>query len=127
MGEIARKLSAAIEAASRTPRGERAVKGHDETYEFLINDSAHCHFEIAGGQLKFGESPAARREPLRYTRLELSEETLRAILNGDVSPVEAMEQGKLLLRTRLYGGGQMTMLLRAAYDLARASRLEEPK
>ena len=124
MADIARELSVAIEAASRTARGERAVKGHDEYYEFLVEGRAPVHFEIAGGRLKFGDGPAPRREPLRYTRLELSEGTLRAILNGELSPVGAMERGELLLRTRLYGGGQMIMLLRAAYDLARARRLE---
>jgi hypothetical protein len=124
MVDIARELSVAIEAASRTARGERALKGHDEYYEFLVAGRAPVHFEIAGGKLKFGDGPAPRREPLRYTRLELSEATLRAILKGDLSPVGAMERGELLLRTRLYGGGQMLMLLRAAYDLARARRLE---
>ena len=124
MADISRELSVAIEAASRTARGERAVKGHDEYYEFLVEGRAPVHFEIAGGKLRFGDGPAPRREPLRYTRMELSEGTLRAILNGDLSPVGAMERGELLLRTRLYGGGQMIMLLRAAYDLARARRLE---
>jgi hypothetical protein len=126
MADIARELSAAIEAASRTQQGQRAVNGHDEFYEFLVEGRAPCHFEIAAGGIEFGEGPAPRREPLRYTRLELSESTLRAILSGDLSPVEAMENGRLLLRTRLYGGGQMTMLLRSAYDLARARRLDAP-
>lgn len=122
--DIAREVSVAVEAASRTARGERALKGHDEYYEFLVKGREPFHFEIAGGKLKFGDGPAPRREPLRYTRLELSEATLRTILKGDLSPVEAMARGELLLRTRLYGGGQMIMLLRAACDLARARRLE---
>ncbi len=124
MSDIGRELSVAVEEARRTARGERAVKGHDEYYEFLVEGCTPFHFEIAGGRLKFGDGPAPRREPLRYTRLELAEGTLRAILNGDLSPVGAMERGELLLRTRLYGGGQMIMLLRAAYDLARARRVE---
>ena len=123
MSDIGRYLSVALEPASKTARGERAVKGHDEYYEFLVKDRAPFHFEIAGGRLRFGAGPAPQREPLRYTRLELAEDTLRAIMNGEVSPVEAMGRGELLLRTRLYGGGQMTMLLRAAYDLARAQRV----
>jgi hypothetical protein len=34
-----------------------------------------------------------------------------------------MEQGQLFLRTRLYGGALITILLRAAYDLARERAL----
>jgi hypothetical protein len=34
-----------------------------------------------------------------------------------------MEQGKLFLRTRLYGGALLTILLRSAYDLARERKL----
>jgi len=123
MRDIDRELADALAAASKMPRGERAVKGHDEFYEYLVEGRAPFHFQIVGGELRFGQGPAPERLALRYTRLELAEDTLRAILNGDVSPVEAMGQGKLLLRTRLYGGGQMIMLLRAAYDLARARRL----
>lgn len=123
VGEIGRDLDLALRAASGTPRGQRAVAGHDEHYEFDIEGRAPLHVAIAGGTLSFGEGPAPKREPLRFTRLELTERTLRAILGGDLSPVEAMERGELLMRTRLYGGGQMTILLRAAYDLARARRL----
>ncbi len=35
-----------------------------------------------------------------------------------------MEAGRLFLRTRLYGGALITILLRAAYDLARSRKLE---
>jgi hypothetical protein len=36
-----------------------------------------------------------------------------------------MEQGQLFLRTRLYGGALITILLRAAYDLARERALAQ--
>ena len=123
MNEIGRDLEAALRAAGGTARGQRALAGHDEHYEFDIEGRAPLYVAISGGALSFGEGPSPKREPLRFSRLELAEGTLRAILGGDVSPVEAMERGELLMRTRLYGGGQMTILLRAAYDLARARRL----
>jgi hypothetical protein len=37
-----------------------------------------------------------------------------------------MEEGKLFLRTRLYGGGLITILLRSCFDLARERRLSTP-
>ena len=83
MSDIGRDLSVALEAASKTARGERAVKGHDEYYEFLVKDCAPFHFEIAGGRLRFGAGAAPRREPLRYTRLEVTQDTLRAVMNAD--------------------------------------------
>ena len=70
-------------------------------------------------------APGRRRAKSRCTLHGSSSmgQTLQAIVGGRLSPVAAMEQGKLYLRTRLYGGALITILLRAAYDLARDRRL----
>ena len=79
--------------------------------------------EIRGGKLAVRAGPSPRQEPLHFTRVQIDGATLQAIVGGQLSPVAAMEQGKLYLRTRLYGGALITILLRAAYDLARDRRL----
>jgi len=122
-GDIFKVLNEALEAASRTKRGQLAVTGHDEDFQVEIDGHAPIHVEIRGGILAVRTGPSPRQEPLHFTRVQLDAETLAAILAGNISPVEAMEQGKLFLRTRLYGGALLTILLRAAYDVARERRL----
>lgn len=123
MADLLHELRTALAEASRAPRGQKAVAGHDEDFELEIGGYGTLHVAITGGALAVEPGPSPRREPLRFTRVELDEATLRAILGGAISPVEAMEQGRLFLRTRLYGGALITILLRAAYDLARERAL----
>jgi len=122
-GDIFKVLNEALESASRTKLGQLAVTGHDEDFQVEIDGHAPIHVEIRGGKLAVRAGASPRQEPLHFTRVQLDADTLAAILAGNISPVEAMEQGKLFLRTRLYGGALLTILLRAAYDLARARRL----
>jgi hypothetical protein len=117
-------LRAALEEAARTPRGQKALHGHDEDFDLEIAGHDTVHVAIAGGQMEVSEGPSPRRQPLHYTLVQVDEPTLRTILAGRISPVEAMEAGRLFLRTRLYGGALITILLRAAYDLARSRKLE---
>ena len=115
-------LRTALNAASDTPRGQRAVNGHDEDFEIEVGKEVF-HLGIRGGKMTVNAGPSPRHEPLHFSRLQLDEATLRDIVEGRVSPVEAMEAGRLFLRTRLYGGALATILLRSAYDLARARKL----
>ena len=116
-------IRSALEVASRTKRGQLALAGHDEDFQVEIAGHAPIHVEFRGGKLAVRPGPSPRQEPLHYTRVGVDEPTLSAILAGTLSPVEAMEQGKLFLRTRLYGGALITILLRSAYDLARQRAL----
>lgn len=122
-GDVLLVLTEALERASRTKRGQLAIAGHDEDFQLEIDGQAPIHVEIRGGRLAVRAGASPRQEPLHFTRVQLNGETLNAILSGKVSPVDAMEQGNLFLRTRLYGGALITILLRSAYDLARAQRL----
>lgn|GEM_PF-3088295 len=122
VSDVFHELESALEVAAATRRGQLALRGHDEDFQIEVDGQPfHLAIERGGFVLSPGASP--RRQPMRFTRVQVDAPTLHAILAGDVSPVEAMEQGKLFLRTRLYGGALFTMLLRAAYDLARESRL----
>jgi hypothetical protein len=123
MADVFQDLKKALEAAAKTPRGRRAVEGHDEDFEIEVAGHAPIHLEIKGGRMTVNKGPSPRQEPLHFTRLQLDETTLHAILEGRMSPVDAMEAGKLFLRTRLYGGALGTILLRSAYDLARERKL----
>ncbi len=125
MVNVVGDLQRALEAAARTQQGERVLAGHDEDFEIAVGGRATVHVAIAGGRMTVGLGPSPRRTPLQFTRVEVDEDTLREILCGRVSPVEAMEQGRLFLRTRLYGGALITILLRVAYDQAREERLAQ--
>ncbi|MDE3100734.1 MAG: hypothetical protein KGJ98_00700 [Chloroflexota bacterium] len=124
MSALVRSFEEALRRASATELGRRALAGHDEDYQFDVSGEPTFHVSIEGGALAFEDGPSPQREPLSLTRLELSAATLRGIVAGEISPVQAMERGEMFLRTRLYGGGQMTVLMRAAYELARQQRLE---
>lgn len=123
--DLLETLRTALGEASQTKRGRLALAGHDEDFQVEIEGQAPIHVEIRAGKLAVNAGASPRQEPLHITRLQLNGVTLRAIINGALSPVEAMEQGKLFLRTRLYGGALITILLRAAYDLARQRTLAQ--
>ena len=125
MAGIVEELRAALEQATQTRRGQLVLNGHDEDFQVEIAGYDPIHVEIEEAGLAVRPGPSPRQEPLHFTRVQMDESTLRSILIGALSPVEAMEQGKLFLRTRLYGGAQITILLRAAYDLARERALAE--
>ncbi len=117
------ELRTTLEAAARTPLGQKALHGHDEDFELEIAGSGKFHVAFKGGGMEIAQGPSPRQQPVHYSLVQLDEPTLRAIFAGQLSPVDAMEEGKLFLRTRLYGGALLTILFRAAYDLAREARL----
>jgi hypothetical protein len=122
------ELKDALTRASRTDIGKVVLAGHNEDYELQIKGKQQpiC-VSIADGKMRVRKGPSKQNEPLSRTRVQMDERTLRSLLAGEISPVEAMDSGKLFLRTRLYGGAQITILFRAAYDLAREKMLPHPK
>ena len=123
MSDVFSDFKAALEAAAKTRRGAKAVAGHDEDFEVEVKGQPPIHVGFAGGKMIVNKGPSPRQEPLHFTRIEIDEASLRSILAGKISPVDAMEAGKLFVRTRLYGGALITILLRSAYDLAREKTL----
>lgn len=117
------ELRVTLETAARTPLGLKALHGHDEDFDLEIEGSGTFHVGFRGGGLEIDPGPSSRRKALHYSLVQVDEPTLRDIFAGRVSPVEAMEEGKLFLRTRLYGGALLTILFRASYDLARTARM----
>jgi hypothetical protein len=123
VADVFTDLRTALEEASRTPRGQLVLAGHDEDFQVEIGGNEPIHVEFAHGKMAVRPGPSPRQGPLHFTIVQMDEPTLRSILGGALSPVEAMEQGKLFLRTRLYGGALLTILLRVAYDQARERAL----
>ncbi len=119
MVSVFEDLRAALEQASQTARGKLVLKGHDEDFQVEIAGQEPIHVEFASGKMSVRRGPSPRQDPIHFTIVQMDEATLRAILAGSISPVEAMGQGRLFLRTRLYGGALLTILLRCAYDRAR--------
>ena len=117
-------VTQALQEAAATPLGQKALRGHDEDYDIEVAGHEPFHVAIEGGQMAVRPGRSPHREALAVSGVELGESTLRDILAGRVSPYEAMGTGKLFLLTRLYGGGQITILLRAAYDMSRQRALE---
>jgi hypothetical protein len=126
VSELLDDLRSALSAASQTARGQKAVKGHDEDFDLEVSGYGTFHVAISRGSLEISRGASPRQEALHYTLVQVDEATLRGILGGEISPVAAMEEGKLFLRTRLYGGGLITILLRSCFDLARERRLSTP-
>jgi hypothetical protein len=124
VSELIDDVRTALTAAGQTVRGNKALHGHDEDFELEIAGYGSIYIGIAGGRTVIERGPSPRREALHFSLIQMDEATLRAILEGRMRPVEAMEAGSLFLRTRLYGGGLITILLRAAYDVARERKLE---
>ena len=116
-------LRAALDAAARTPLGQKALHGHDEDFDLEVAGAGTFHIAFRGGGVEIATGPSPRREALHCNIVQVDEPTLRDVLAGRTSPVEAMEAGTLFLRTRLYGGALLTILLRAAYDQARDNTL----
>ncbi len=124
MSDLFEELKPILLEASRTPLGQKAVNSHAEDFDVEVAGRGAIHVTFTGRAVEIGDGPSPRQEPLHYSLVQLDPATLEAILGGRLSPVDAMETGKLFLRTRLYGGALITILLRAAYDLARQRKLE---
>lgn len=125
MPSLLEDVTRALEEAAATPLGRKAVSAHDEDYEVEVPGQELFHVEMRGGKMAVRPGPSPRRgQALAVSGIELEEATLRDILAGRVSPYEAMASGKLFVLARLYGGSQITILLRAAYDLARQRALQ---
>jgi putative sterol carrier protein len=118
VSELADTLRTRLEAASRLPLGQKALNGHDEDFQLDVVGQGPIYVGFEGGKLTVADGPSPRQEPLRFSRVDVSADTLHQIIDGRLSPLQAMESGRLFLRTRLYGGALITILLRAAYDLA---------
>lgn len=125
MPSLLEEVTQDLEEAAATPLGQKAITAHDEDYEFEIPGREPFYVEMRGGKMAVHPGLSPRHgQPLAAGGVALDEPTLRDILGGRTSPYEAMAQGKLFLLIRLYGGSQITILLRAAYDLARQRALQ---
>jgi hypothetical protein len=110
-------LIEAMSAAAKTDRGGQIVAGHDEDYEVSVHGETGVIVRMAGGALSVVDVSEGQPAFCAYTRVEFEPQTVEAIAAGTTTPAEAANSGGMLMRSRLYGGGQFMSLLRLAQKL----------
>jgi hypothetical protein len=110
-------LLSAMSAAAGTARGREIVGGHDEDYEVSVQGEPGILIRMRGGDLSVHDVSEGEPAFCTYTRVEFEPQTISAIAAGATTPAEAANSGGMLMRSRLYGGGQFMTLLRLAQKL----------
>jgi hypothetical protein len=99
--------------AAESRAGAGVVAAHDEDYElFLRGDDTSLVLSMRGGRIYI--VAVATPGFCSYTRATLDAGVLPEIAAGILTPTEAVEEGRILLQSRLYGGGQLLRLMRIA-------------
>lgn len=100
--------------AATTDRGRSVVAGHDEDYEVSVGGEGAALVRMRAGRLDVLDVAEGKPAFCAYTRVEFDPAAVPALLNGAVTPTDAADSGGMLMRSRLYGGGQFMGLLRIA-------------
>jgi hypothetical protein len=111
------QLIGAMAEAATTERGRQIVAGHDEDYELSVHGAPGVLLRMRGGALTVTDVSEGKPAFCAYTRVEFEPQTVAAIAAGTMTPAEAADSGGMLMRSRLYGGGQFMSLLRLAQKL----------
>lgn len=107
----------ALARAAETEAGQQIVAGHDEDYEVSIPSEGSVIVRMRGGHLELVDVTEGEPAFCAYTRIEFDPAATPSIIAGSVTPAEAADSGTMLMRSRLYGGGQFMGLLRLAQKL----------
>ena len=116
---IATELAKALASAAATEEGKRTITGHDEDYQFDLDDGASFYVSITAGGLKLIDGKTPKTDYYETTYIETDATTLRQLMSGRLGPVDAIEQNRFRMVIRMYEGCQITILLRIAGDQAR--------
>jgi hypothetical protein len=108
---------AALQAAAATERGRDIVSGHDEDYEICVHGRPAVIVRMRDGELSVVNVSEGKPAFCAYTRVEFDPGAVQAITAGTMTPAEAADNGGMLMRSRLYGGGQFMGLLRVAQKI----------
>ena len=114
LGTLSAVVAALLDAAV-SPTGRSVVGAHDEQYELGDGgDDGLIVLDLRGGDARL--LPTSQRTPVfcGYTRVDFEPSVVTDLATGAITPAEAVEEGRILLRSRLYGGGQFLRLLRVA-------------
>jgi hypothetical protein len=110
--ELVELVDVLLEAAESRAGGV-TVAAHDEDYElFLRGNDSSLVLSMRGGTARIVS--AANPGFCSYTRATIDADVVPEIAAGRLTPTEAVEEGRILLQSRLYGGGQLLRLMRIA-------------
>jgi hypothetical protein len=115
-GPLAQSIVDGLLAAAKTEDGADVVGGHNEYYEFAVDGEKGALLHMIDGAIRF--EPLGVEPPLcGYTRVEMDPQTVASLRARAVTPARAMADGGIRMRSRLYGGGQFSRLLRIAQQI----------
>ncbi len=112
-------LSQALAGAVATDEGKRTIAGHDEDYQFDLDEGNAFYVSIVGGALKVIEGRTPKTDYYETTYVETDAGALRELMRGKLRPVDAIEQNRFRMVIRMYEGCQITILLRIAGEQTR--------
>ena len=123
-GSIIAETAAALATAAKTEEGKKALAGHDEDYQFDLDDGTAFWVSIAGGKVVVREGRTKKSGYFETTYVETDAKTLRQLYSGKLRPVDAIERNRFRMVIRMYEGCQITILMRIAGERALARFLE---
>lgn len=107
-------IVSALEAAARTSEGSKVAAHHDEDYEIHVEGESGLVVRFRDGSIDVDEPGSVEPRPFSYSRIRLSRAGVDALRTGERTPADAAEEGLIEIQSRLYGGGQVTLLLAIA-------------
>jgi hypothetical protein len=116
---IIEEAARAFGRAADTEEGRRVALGHDEDYQFDLSDGPAFYVSIQGGAVSVHPGRTPKTGYFESTFIESDTNTLRALFQGKLRPVQAIEQRRFNMLIRMYEGAQITILLRIAGEQAR--------
>lgn len=106
----------ALENAASSPKGSEVVRHHNEDYELLVGDQPPVLLSMRDGTLQVKDVGESEPAAFSYSRIEVDPEAIKALAVGTTTPAHSMHEGSIRVRARLYGGGQLTRLIRIAQE-----------
>lgn len=115
---ILAELKRALGEAAGTDEGGKILPGHDEDYQFDLDDGTSFYVSIENGGLVVHKGKMPKTGYYETTYIETDAATLRQLVGGKLRPVDAIEQNRFRMVIRMYEGCQITILLRIAGELS---------
>ena len=117
-------VTKAIGEAAATEDGKKYLQGHDEDYQFDLDDGTAFFVEIKGGKASVKEGTSPKTDYYETTYVETDGTTLRQLCSGKLRPIDAIEANRFRMVIRMYEGCQITILFRIAGECALERFLE---
>ena len=90
------------------------MAAHDEDYELDVDGEGPVVLRMRAGAIELVNVGDVVPAFASYTRVTITDAGFDALAGNELTPAQAADQGAMLVRSRLYGGGQFMGLLRLA-------------